>query len=167
MGDIKKSLSHSFALFRWELNRTIKGGMWADPIEGGLTGAYSDYVQFFKKNSKLSTEAKARLSDRLKGLRNNVREMFAEDYYLWLFYEKQKIMKLNPVVRDMFYRYLPFKKDIRDELEKMPAFQDSAMRFKNIRTRVILGQTSKFRKYLDPVNGYPPEIQHYLDFLQM
>ncbi|MCU0844262.1 MAG: cyclic nucleotide-binding domain-containing protein [Spirochaetes bacterium] len=50
MGDIVKSLAHTIACFRWELNRSLKGAMWADPVEGGLTGIYFDYVNFFKKN---------------------------------------------------------------------------------------------------------------------
>ena len=38
--------------FRWELCRSSKGALWADPVEGGITGAFYDYVTFYKKNNK-------------------------------------------------------------------------------------------------------------------
>ena len=53
--------------------------MWGDPIEGGVTGEYFDYVNNFRKNSKLSTEAKEKIRDRFKALRTN-RDRFADDY---------------------------------------------------------------------------------------
>lgn len=166
-GDLTKSLAHTIAIFRWELNRTTKGGLWADPVEGGITGAYNDYIQFFKKNSKLSVEAKQKIHERLRSLRNNVREVFAEDYVTWQTYEKEGIMKMNAIVRDIFYRFVPFKKDVRDNLAKMPAFADCANRFKNIRARTFGNFDRKFKKYQAPDGTYPPEIEKFLNYLQM
>lgn len=166
-GDLQKSLAHAFAVFRWELTRTMKGGMWADPVEGGVTGAYYDYIQFFKKNSKLSTDAKEKIAERLKGFRNNPRELFADDYIMWVTYEKNGIMKMNPFVRDMYYRYIPFRKKIRERLEKMPAFRDSAHRFQNIRNRTVTGYERRYKKYMNDQGNYPPEIQEFMNYLQM
>ncbi len=166
-GDIRKNLAHAFAVFRWELTRTTKGGMWADPVEGGLTGAYYDYVQFFKKNSKLSIEAKEKIAERLKGFRNNSREMFADDYISWVTYEKEGVMKMNTYVRDMFYRYIPFREKLRDRLEKMPAFRDSATRFKNIRNRTLKNYERRYKKYVDDNGNLPVAIQKYVDYLKM
>lgn len=167
VGDIVKSLAHSIAVFRWELLRSTKGGMWADPVEGGLTGAYQDYVQFFKKNNKLSVEAREKIQDRLRSHRNNPRELFAEDYMLWVLFEKNGIMKMNNVSRDLFYRYVPFRKDVREKLERMPAFTESAVRFKNIRKRTADQFERKFRKYIDGQGALPPEIQKYMNYLQL
>ncbi len=167
VGDIVKSLAHSIAVFRWEILRTMKGGMWADPVEGGLTGAYQDYVQFYKKNSKLSVESKEKILERLRSHRNNIRELFAEDYILWVRFEKNGIMKMNNVSRDLFYRYVPFKKDIRERLERMPAFMESANRFKNIRKRTFDTFERKFRKYTDENGNMPDEIRKYMNYLQM
>jgi hypothetical protein len=166
-GDLKKELMHAFAIFRWELNRSLKGGLWADPVEGGITGAYSDYIQFFKKNSRLSPEAKQKIAEKFRSARNNVREMFADDYILWLTYEKEGIMKLNSVVRDIMYRYIPFPSEIRENLERMPAFSDSATRFKNIRNRTFAAFERKFRKYKNEDETYPAEIEKYLKYLRM
>jgi hypothetical protein len=166
-GDLRKNLAHSFAVFRWELSRSMRGGMWADPVEGGLTGAYYDYVQFFKKNTKLSTEAKERVAERLKSFRNNTRELFADDYILWVTYEREGILKLNSYVRDMFYRLIPFPQQLRAKLENMPAFNESVVRFRNIRNKTIGGYERRYKKYMDDNGNLPPELQNFLDYLKM
>ena len=166
IGDLDKSLAHTVACFRWELSRSIKGAMWGDPIEGGLTGEYFDYMNNFKKNTKLSNEAKDKLKDRFKSLRTN-RDRFADDYLMWIFYEKDGIMKLNNVVREMFYRNIPFRKEIRDRLENMPAFAQMATRYKNVGARTFASFERRFKKYADGENNYPKSIQQYLDFLNM
>ncbi len=166
MGDLEKSLAHTLACFRWELNRSIKGAMWADPIEGGITGEYFDYVNTFKKNSKLSSDAKEKLVERFKSLRTN-RDRFAEDYLMWIFYEKDGIMKLNSVVREMFYKHVPFSKNIRDQLINMPAFSHAATRYRNIQNRDIQAYERKYKKYMDVKTGkYPDEIEKFMKFLR-
>jgi hypothetical protein len=167
MGDLKRSMAHSVASFRWEVNRSLQGAMWADPVEGGLTGAYYDYVQFFRKNSKLSTEAKDKLHERIRGVRNNMKELFCEDYITWVTYECEGTMKLNNVVRDIFYRNIPFKREIRERLETMPAFVELANKFKNVRTRKYNEFTRKFKKYEDASGNLPPAFAQYMNFLKM
>jgi len=167
MGDLRRSLAHSLAAFRWEINRSLQGAMWADPVEGGITGAYYDYVQFFRKNSKLSTEAKEKLHERIKGVRNNMKELFCEDYIMWVTYEKEGTMKLNNVVRDIFYRNIPFRRDVRERLETMPAFAELAGKFKNVRTRKFNEYTRKFKKYEDAGGNLPPQLAQYMNFLKM
>jgi CRP-like cAMP-binding protein len=165
-GDLEKSLTHAFACFRWELTKNIKGAMWADPIEGGVTGEYFDYVNNFKKNSKLSPEMKEKINLRFKSLRTN-RDRFADDYMLWVEYEREGIMKLNTVVREMFFKNIPFKKEIRDHLENMPAFTKYANRYKNIQARDYAAYERRFKKYQDASGNYPKEIQTYFEFLKM
>lgn len=165
-GDIERSMMHTFACFRWELNRSIKGAMWADPIEGGLSGEYFDYVNTFKKNSKLSPEMKEKIALRFKSLRTN-RDRFADDYMLWVEYEREGIMKLNTVVREMFFKHVPFKREIRDQLENMPAFNKSANRYRNVQNREIVSYENRFKKYLDATGSYPGPIEKYMNFLKM
>ncbi len=165
MGDLQKNLAHTFACFRWELNRTLKGAMWADPVEGGLTGVYFDYVNFFKKMSKLSVETKASIEERFKSIRTN-RDRFADDYIMWVLFEREGIMKCNAVVREMMYRYVPFRKDVRDKLENMPVFSEIATKFKNIRNRELTGYQRKFKKYADGEGKLPEALQRFLDFMQ-
>lgn len=164
MGDMMPTMAHTFATFRWELNRTIMGGMWADPIEGGLTGAYFDYINTFKKNPKLSLEAKQKVVERFKSIRNN-RDRFADDYIQWVLYEKDGIMKLNNVVRDMFYRHIPFKKELRDRLENMPAYTEIANRFRNVFNREVGNYERKFKKYQRDDGTLPEALQKFMEFL--
>lgn len=165
-GDIERSMMHTFACFRWELNRSMKSAMWADPIEGGITGEYFDYVNTFKKNNRLSQEMKEKIAMRFKALRTN-RDRFADDYMLWVEYEREGIMKLNNVVREMFFKHIPFKKDVRDHLENMPAFNKYANRYKNVQARDIAAYERKFKKYQNEAGLYPPEIEKYFEFLKM
>ncbi len=165
-GNFEKSLMHSFACFRWELTKNIKGPMWADPIEGGVTGEYFDYVNNFKKNSKLSPEMKEKINLKFKSLRTN-RDRFADDYMLWVEYEREGMMKLNTVVRDMFFKHIPFKKEVRESLENMPAYTKSAQKYKNIQNREFAAYERRFKKYQDASGAYPKEIQTFFEFLKM
>lgn len=167
MGNLFEDLAHATAVFRWELNRTMKGGMWADPVEGGLTGFYSDYVQFYKKNSQLSREAKDKVKQRLASARNNARELFAQDYILWVTFEQQGIMKMNTVARDLFYRFVPFSSEIRERLTNMPAFTESARRFKNIRNRDYKAYQRKFKKFEDENGNLPEALQKHMDYFTL
>ena len=165
MGDLERSLTRTLACYRWELNRSIKGAMWADPLEGGVTGEYFDYVNTYKKNSKLSVEAKEKLAERFKSLRTN-RDRFADDYLLWIYYERNGIMKLNSVVREMFYKHIPMNKEIREQLSNMPAFTHYANRYRNIQKRNIDHYERKFKKYQDNSGQYPSEIEKYLEYIK-
>jgi hypothetical protein len=164
LGDIVKSMAHTFASFRWELNRTIKGGMWADPVEGGLTGIYFDYVNFYKKNSKLSRENIEIITEKFKTIRTN-RDRFADDYSQWVMYEKDGVMRLNSVLREMFYRHVPFNKERRAKLETMPAFAEIAVKYKNITSKAFQGYERRFKKYMEREGLYPEKIQEFMNFL--
>lgn len=166
LGDLTRSLVHTFACFRWELTRDIKGAMWADPIEGGVTGEYFDYVNNFKKISKLSVEAKAKVEEKFRSIRNN-RDRFADDYIQWVMYEKDGIMKLNNVVREMFFKHMPFRNDIRNRLETMPAFTQTATRYKNVHKREVEALERKFKKYQDASGVFPDDIRKFFEYLNM
>ncbi|HQL82782.1 MAG TPA: Crp/Fnr family transcriptional regulator, partial [Spirochaetota bacterium] len=166
MGDLTRSLVHTFASFRWELNRDIKGAMWADPIDGGVTGEYFDYVNNFKKNTKLSQEAKEKIDERFRSIRNN-RDRFAEDYTQWVLFEKDGIMKLNNVVREMFFRHIPFREDIRKKLEEMPAFAQAATRYKNVHKREVEAYERRFKKYQDEAGSLPEELKKFFEYLNL
>lgn len=166
MGDLMRSLVHTFASFRWELNRDIKGAMWADPIEGGVTGEYFDYANTYKKMSKLSQEAKEKIDEKFRGIRNN-RDRFADDYTQWVLYEKDGIMKLNNVVREMFFRHIPFRKDLRTRLEAMPAFTQPATRYKNVHKKEVEAYERRFKKYQNEAGELPEELKKFFEFLNL
>jgi hypothetical protein len=138
--------------------------MWADPVEGGITGLYFDYVNFYKKNKKLSLEAKDKITEKFRGIRTN-RDRFADDYTMWVLFEKDGIMRVNSVIRDMFYRNIPFKKEIRDKLDNMPAYNEIAPRYKNIQNRNITAFERKYKKYTGEDGRLPNVLQKYMDYL--
>ena len=166
LGDFTKSLTYAIACFRWELNRSIKGGMWADPIDGGITGEYFDYVNTFKKNSKLSQEYKEKLMEKFRSIHND-RDKFADDYISWILFEKEGMMKVNPVVREIFCKHIPFPKETRDRLINMPVFTQFINRYNNVSKRNFLAAERKFKKYQDYKESYPPEIKAFLDFMRV
>ncbi|MCX7678828.1 MAG: cyclic nucleotide-binding domain-containing protein [Spirochaetes bacterium] len=166
IGDLTRSMAHTFACFRYELNRSIKGAAWRDPVEGGLTGIYLDYVQFYKKNSKLSIEAKEKIAEKFRNIRDD-RNRFADDYIQWVLYEKDGIPRLNTVVRDMFYRHIRFKKEIREKLQSTPIFSEIATRFHNVYSREIAQYERKFKKYRDASGNLPEVLQKFMDYLNM
>ncbi|MBN8218385.1 MAG: hypothetical protein J0L75_17200 [Spirochaetes bacterium] len=165
MGDLRKSMIKALANYRWELNRNIKGTLWQDPVEGGLTGAFYDYVTFYKKNSKLTPEAKEKLEAVIRDNRKDSRRVFTLFYYTWIDFERKGTMRLDRVSRETFFRYMPFPKAIREELGKFPAYSDLNNKYNIITNREIVRIENRYKKYKDLHDGkYPPEIQETLDF---
>jgi hypothetical protein len=96
-----------------------------------------------------------------------MKELFCEDYIMWLLYEREGTMKLNSAVRDIFYRHVPFRREIRENLETMPAFLELAQKFKNIRARKLREYENKFKKHRDASGNLPQTLQKFMDYLKM
>ena len=48
-----------------------------------------------------------------------------KDYQNWMKYEAQGSFRLNKVVRDIFVRYCPFSKEVRQSLASNPLYQSA------------------------------------------
>lgn len=164
-GDLRASMIKALAAYRWELCRTTKGTLWADPVEGGLTGAFYDYVTFFKKNSKLSIEAKEKLQDIINNNRKDPKRVFTLFYVTWIEYERRGILKLDRASREIFFKYIPFTKGIRETLSKIPAFSDLSDKYNIITNREIMRIENRYKKAKNEAGEYPLEIQETLDYL--
>lgn len=165
-GMLEKSLIQSFAHFRWELNKLIAGANWMDPVEGGFVGSFYDFSQYYQKMNELSIEAK----EDIKMLFNKIkmdRDRFAYFYEKWLMYEKDGVAKVNKVVRQIFYRYIPFPKAIRERLSHLPLFEDLDNRYNNIANRTVRSLEARYRKYEDASGQLPEDLQAYLDILRI
>ncbi len=79
---------------RWQVAKEKASYYW---MEEGLTG---NYYQWF-------------ISKKLKG---DVKEYFIQDYILWMTKESDGIQKLEKEVRGIFWRYMPFSKEIKEKL---------------------------------------------------
>ncbi|MBO4903899.1 MAG: hypothetical protein J5367_01620 [Lachnospiraceae bacterium] len=102
------------AEFRWELCKRIQGARWNDLSERSLTSDYVDYIDTYRKNKELSTEAKERIKSAMAKHRNSYKEMFVADYATYIQYESSGALRHNKVVRFILFNYCPFSKIIRE-----------------------------------------------------
>ncbi|HMY68469.1 MAG TPA: Crp/Fnr family transcriptional regulator, partial [Leptospiraceae bacterium] len=166
LGDLKTMMLEAIAAFRWELCKNILGPEWNNVGVPSITSEYMDYIQFFKKNKDLSIEIKEKIAAEFKRFRTD-RDKFVNDYMLWIKYESEGIQRLNKVVRGIFYKHIPFQKDIRDKVSKLPAYADMHNRFTNIRNRQFREFEARYKKYMDAQGRYPAVIQENLDFYRI
>ncbi|MBW7857763.1 MAG: Crp/Fnr family transcriptional regulator [Leptonema sp. (in: Bacteria)] len=144
--DLYSMIIEAVGAFRWELLKSVLGPEWNDVSKSSLTSDYMDYVQFFKKNRELSEETKEKLAAEFKRFRDD-RSKFVNDYSQWIRFESQGSIKLNRVVRGIFYRHIPFKKEIRDQVCTQPAFSEFHNRFTNIRRKKLNELENRWKKY--------------------
>ncbi len=92
---LKIAVLTAVADLRWQVAKEKASYYW---MEEGLTG---NYYQWFQ-------------AQKLKG---DVKEYFINDYLLWILKESDGIQKLDKEVRKVFWRYMPFRQDIKDKLK--------------------------------------------------
>lgn len=152
------------AQFRWELCRSVAGHNWMDPVEGGLSGAYYDYIAYYKKNPNLLPAHKQALQEFIKRTRSD-RDRFTEDYMSWALFEYENKIRLNPVARGIFHRFCPFPKDVREEMAKKPLYADLEMKYTNRTRKDILKLESRLKRFEKTNTSVPPEMRAYMEML--
>jgi hypothetical protein len=80
---------------RWQVAKEKASYYW---MEEGLTG---NYYQWFQSRK----------------IRGDVKEYFIQDYIVWLTKESEGIQKLEKEIRGIFWRYIPFTKEIKEKLK--------------------------------------------------
>jgi hypothetical protein len=80
---------------RWQVAKEKASYYW---MEEGLTG---NYYQWFTAR-------------KLKG---DVKEYFIQDYIIWMTKEADAIQKLDKEIRGIFWRHMPFSKEVKDKLK--------------------------------------------------
>lgn len=148
--------------FRWELCRTMMGTAWNDVTQPSLTSEYTDYIQFFKKNKDLSDEAKDKIKAQSVKYHGKTRDIFTSDYEIWINNESKGNVRLNKVLRNIFYRYCPFNKSIREQLEKQPMYAETAILFKNQRAKIARDLDNRYSKYMKNNGTLDPALEHNL-----
>lgn len=93
--DLRLAVISACADLRWQVAKEKAQHYW---MEEGLTGWY---YQWF-------SDAK---------IKGDVRDKFIEDYLLWIGKESEGTQKLERAVRDIFWRYMPFPQERRDQLK--------------------------------------------------
>lgn len=166
-GNISDMMSENAGRFRWEMCRKIQGMRWNDIRERSLTSEYCDYIQFYRKNHDLSTEAKEKLKNALTKAKNNYREVFVKDYQSWLKFEANGSFRLNKVARDIMFRYCPFSKEIRSSLGINPMYQEMFNKFEILKERKMRHVENVYSKYQQAGGEITAELQENLDYYQL
>lgn len=160
-----ESLLTMLAHFRWELQKTVAGANWMDPVDGGLVGAYYDYIQFYQRNPNLTPEAKERVKQLVAKTRSD-RDRFAVDYANWVRYEYEGKVRLNPVARDIFYRHCPFPRNVRAEMAKKPLYVELERKYQNRVHKAILKLESRSRRFEKSDEPMPEDLVKHLESLR-
>lgn len=113
-----------FGEFRWEMCKTEQGVHWNDVTDPSLTSMYCDYLQFYKKNSSLSSENKEKLRTDLKKFSNNFKNVFINDYLSYVKYEASSSPRLNKVAREILFTFCPFGKELREKMSDSPQYSE-------------------------------------------
>ena len=124
MEDINTSVVRLAGEFRWEMCKRIQGSRWNDVSERSLTSEYFDYVQFYRKNHELSSEAKERIRTSLQRAKNSFKEMFVRDYMIWVLFEGNNSPRLNKVARRIMLTYCPFPEKLMASMAQNPLYSE-------------------------------------------
>lgn len=127
--NLEGELFKLLAYFRWEKCRTEMGAQWNNYRYPSLTGEYTDYLQFYKKNNDLTPERREKVKAQLQQCNNRHKDVFAKDYLDWILREAAGAMKLNRVARDILFTYCPLAPEIAEGLLTQNAYRDAARRY--------------------------------------
>lgn len=94
--DLKISLLMAVADLRWQVAKEKASYYW---MEEGLTGHYYQYIE----------------KQKLKG---DLKSYFINDYVTWMTKEVDGVQKMDKQVRAIFWRYIPFNQQKKEELKK-------------------------------------------------
>ncbi len=128
MDDLYTTMIRLAADYRWEICKRVQSFRWNDITTPSLTSEYYDYIQFYRKNRNLSTEAKDRLKTALQRAHNSFKEMFIRDYIQWILFESTGASRLNKIAREILFKYCTFSLEYRDSLKGNPQFGELCQR---------------------------------------
>ena len=165
--DLEEMMLETVGRFRWEICRKEQGIHWNDIREKSLTSEYCDLIQFYRKNSELSPEAKEKIKNTLIRARNNYREVFVKDYVNWMKYESKGSYRLNKVAREILIKYCPFVKEIRTELKPNPMYTNGISRYEIENTKKVQRIMGVYEKYQKAGGEITTELRDNLLFYQM
>lgn len=153
--------------FRWEMCKRVQGARWNDVSERSLTSEYFDYIQFYRKNQELSTDAKEKIKTDMARAKNSFKEMFIMDYTTWILFESNGSPRMNKVARGILYSYCTFNAAIREKLKANPMYREISERYEirmGQKRHRIENLCQKIRSTGKPV---PEEIEKEKEFLYM
>ncbi len=163
--DLALSMARLCGEFRWEMCKTEQGVHWNDLSDPSLTAEYSDYLQYYRKNSSLSPEHREKVKKALQKAGNNYRRVFVADYVLYIMYEAKGVMRLNKVARDIIYRYCPLALDHSDGITVNAQYAQLYERQKNHNTQNARPLSNLIKKREASELYVPEELYDEVRFL--
>lgn len=124
MEDLNTNMVRLTGEYRWEICKRVQGARWNDVTDRSLTSEYFDYIQFYRKNHDLTTEAKERIRLSLQRTKNSFKEMFVRDYLIWVLFEATGSPRMNKVARSILFTYCPFTSKISETLQQNPLYSE-------------------------------------------
>lgn len=150
--------------YRWEMCKRVQGARWNDLAERSLTSEYFDYIQFYRKNNDLSSEAKERVRQSLQGAKNSFKEMFIRDYLLWILLESSASPRLNKIARQILFTYCPFSLEVRQKVQSNPLYGE-LLRRHDLQCQQHLNHLNKLcQKLRNEGKPVPGAIEQELDY---
>lgn len=165
LSDINEILIRLTGEYRWEMCKRVQGARWNDVSDPSLTSDYCDYIQFYRKNNDLSTQAKEQLKSNLQKAKNNFRESFVRDYLIWVVFEGSGSPRLNKVARSILFNYCPFSAEVRMNLETNPIFSECLNRFMMKKAQRENHINNVIKKLYASGAPVPAEIENEADYL--
>lgn len=167
MENIDDMMLEVVAKFRWSLSKSMVGFIRQDTQQHTLFTDYYDYLQFYKKNRDLSPEVREKIKAQVDKYRNNVAEIFAADYQTWINFESKGLVRLNKVARGILFKYCPFSKGIRSELQKHPLFSKNITSFDATLARSVKIIEARYNKLRKPNVPLDRELEENLAYHNM
>jgi hypothetical protein len=153
--------------FRWELSRAMFSYSRNEVSQDSLIGEYRNYIQFYKKNRDLSEEAKEKVKVQIDKHRNNVGDIFASDYHIWINFESKGLLRLNKVAREILFKHCPFSESVRENLEKHPLYNQQITKFNNNRAKDLKLLEARYNKLRKADGELDIELMNNLAYYKM
>lgn len=165
MNDLTALVIRLTGEYRWEMCKRVQGSRWNDVSDHSLTSDYFDYVQFYRKNTALSSDAKEKMRLSLQRAKNSFKESFVRDYMLWIAFEATGAPRLNKVARMILYTYCPFTKEIEEKLSNNPLYTEAIEAYDLQRKRQLHHYELLTQKVNSQKKELPQEILDQITFL--
>ncbi len=165
--DLMDSVVRLCGEFRWEMCKTEQGVHWNDLSDPSLTAEYSDYLQFYKKNSMLSGDYKERIKRQLQKMNNNFKNVFVVDYHSYMKFESKGALRLNKVTREILFKYCPLSGESLNILGSNPQYEQLIAKHRNHQNqaqRPIIVTIKRFDKEQIP---RPKELMDEIEYLKL
>ena len=164
--DLEMEMVRALAAFRWEKCRTDMGNRWNDFRYPSLTSEYTDYLQFYRKNSELTQDRKTKIRAQLQQCNNKHKEVFVKDYMDWVLKEARGAMKLSRVARNILFTYCPLSAGIFKNLEGQTVYAEAAKKYIRDNRAARKNQEMLIHKFEKEGIEIPEEVQKTSEYLR-